>query len=91
MKCRYICLSLSCLFLMACSSSRNLDYLSSQNAKNIVVNPPLTKRYVDNTFVIPDVGTIQPASIEPPGYQREIKTQQNAAIDPKRQVRRSER
>lgn len=52
--------------LFACSTKQDLTYLKSHNGKKLVVNPPLTRRYIDDTFVLPHVGKVKPQSIKPP-------------------------
>jgi hypothetical protein len=54
------------LLVMGCSTNRNLDYLKSKNGPKLVVNTPLNKRQIDESFTLANVGDIKAKSIKPP-------------------------
>lgn len=52
--------------LAGCSNHPLLAYRNSRNAEKLVVRPPLVKQYIDNTFVLPNVGKFTPRTTTPP-------------------------
>lgn len=59
-------LILGLVTLSACSYHPELVYRESKNGHKLVVNPPLTRHFIDNTFVLPNAGKFVPQTTEPP-------------------------
>ncbi len=53
--------------LAGCSTQKNVDYVKSENGNRLIVKPPKTRQFIDDTFVLPNVGKIEPESELPPG------------------------
>ncbi len=60
-----VCL-IAVVLVTGCSTKKSTAYLNSHNGKNLVVTRPLSKHYINNEFVLPEVGKAKPQSVAPP-------------------------
>ena len=65
-----ITLSLTILVLLGVSGCSSLKkenaYLASRNGNKLVVPPPLTRRYINDDFVLPNVSASKRPPVSPP-------------------------